>query len=664
MTLDVRDPATASTPARPRRRRRWMVAAGLVLAVVLGATWWSHRQADVRAGTDAVTVDEMAGRYGVDVNLVAVTARGGLVELRYQVVDPDKANRLLHDEELSPILVEEASGSDAADGLATPPPRSRAEPGGEYFFLMANTRNALRQGSLGDPGDRRRPARAPHRRRLTGGRGKAPPPGLRSWRFVSALLVTSAPSASAHTELLRSDPPNGGMVAEGRTELTLWFDEAVGASFEQRRGAHARRSRWSPRSSPSTRTATPDGRPTGCARARVLRHRLARLLHGGRPCLDRAGGLRLRAATRRGRHAWGERPPRSCWWRGGSTSPRCSSPWARWPSAGRVLAEAGPGGAGVRRRTRRYAATAAMLGCYSGLLAAFLRTRAAGAPLQTWVEQTGLTLVASSWGNLWLARERPSSSPPWRCGAGGATVPSDTVAWRRCALVWPCSPRRSRGMPPGFADRSTVAALMTAGHVLAAGVWVGGLAVLAVTVLRALRSRPGRGASRPGVWRAYSPRAALASGVLLATGLYEAGRHVPTREPGRHALRPRRSWSRTLLLVGALALAGVNTLLVNPDLVLAMARSAGRLPRGDDGRRPSCAPWTIEVVVLGVAVLAAGVLTSVPTSREVAVATRPAVPHVENTDGMFVTVEAVPDGPAQRRIVVRAVPTVLPSRLR
>ncbi len=71
---------------------------------------------------------------------------------------------------------------------------------------------------------------------------------------------------------------------------------------------------------------------------------------------------------------------------------------------------------------------------------------------------------------------------------------------------------------------------------------------------------------------------------------------------------------------------------------------------------------TIEAVVLGMAVLAAGVLTSVPTSREVAVATRPAVPHVENADGMFVTVEAVPDGPAQRRIVVRAVPTVLPER--
>ena len=148
MSQDVRNPAAVTSPARPGRRRRWVVVAGLVLAVVLGATWWSHRQADVRAGTDAVTVDEMAGRYGVDVNLIAVTARGGLVELRYQVVDPDKANRLLHDDELAPVLVEETSG--ATLQMASPPHRHGAElrPGGEYFFLMANTRNALHQGSL------------------------------------------------------------------------------------------------------------------------------------------------------------------------------------------------------------------------------------------------------------------------------------------------------------------------------------------------------------------------------------------------------------------------------------------------------------------------------------------------------------------------------------
>lgn len=147
MSLDVREPAAATPPARPPRRRRWLVVAGLVLAVVLGATWWAQRQQDVRAGTDAVSVEEMAGRYGVEVNLIAVTARGGLVELRYQVVDPDKATQILHNEDLAPILVAEDTG--ATLRMASPPHKHGAELrlGGEYFFLMANTRNALRAGT-------------------------------------------------------------------------------------------------------------------------------------------------------------------------------------------------------------------------------------------------------------------------------------------------------------------------------------------------------------------------------------------------------------------------------------------------------------------------------------------------------------------------------------
>lgn len=147
MSLDVRDPAAAPPSARPRRRT-WLVAAGLVLAVVLGATWWSHRQADVRSGTDAVTVDEMAGRHGVDVNLIAVTARGGLVELRYQVVDPDKATRILHDADLAPTLVAEDTG--ATLRMSAPPHKHGGElrMGGQYFFLMANARNALHEGDL------------------------------------------------------------------------------------------------------------------------------------------------------------------------------------------------------------------------------------------------------------------------------------------------------------------------------------------------------------------------------------------------------------------------------------------------------------------------------------------------------------------------------------
>ena len=68
-----------------------------------------------------------------------------------------------------------------------------------------------------------------------------------------------------------------------------------------------------------------------------------------------------------------------------------------------------------------------------------------------------------------------------------------------------------------------------AAHVLAAGVWAGGLLVLAV-VLRpvALLGHDERGGTALAAWRAFSPVAAVSSGVLLATGLYEAGAHVET----------------------------------------------------------------------------------------------------------------------------------------
>ena len=56
--------------------------------------------------------------------------------------------------------------------------------------------------------------------------------------LVAALLLGSAAAASAHNSLERSDPPNLGMVAIGRAELTLWFGEPVddrASSFSVRR---------------------------------------------------------------------------------------------------------------------------------------------------------------------------------------------------------------------------------------------------------------------------------------------------------------------------------------------------------------------------------------------------------------------------------------------
>ncbi len=152
MTTDTLPRVSEEPPAAekaPRRRRRWVV---IVLAVLLVAgvgarIWWPDRPADIRSGTTAVNAQGMAAHYGINVSLLGVTAAGGLIELRYQVVDPDKASPIIHDPSLAPALVVEDGGVTLR--MAAPPHHhSDLRLGGTYFFLMANANNAIHSGDL------------------------------------------------------------------------------------------------------------------------------------------------------------------------------------------------------------------------------------------------------------------------------------------------------------------------------------------------------------------------------------------------------------------------------------------------------------------------------------------------------------------------------------
>lgn len=135
----------------PRDHRRMAIALATALAVLLVAAItiarWPEAKADVRAGTTLVTPEGLAARYGIDVNLIGVTAAGGLIEFRYQVVDPDKADTMIHDPALLPTLVIEDTGETLVIG--TPHHHvNELELGGTYFFLLANAHNAVHDGSL------------------------------------------------------------------------------------------------------------------------------------------------------------------------------------------------------------------------------------------------------------------------------------------------------------------------------------------------------------------------------------------------------------------------------------------------------------------------------------------------------------------------------------
>jgi hypothetical protein len=155
------DPAAAQATgsATPADRGARHTAAGtrrglvlfLLLVLVAGGvatkTWWSHRNDDIRSGTTSVSVDGMAARYGIRVSLIGVTAAGGVVEFRYQVVDPDKANGVLHDPELAPAFVVEETGATLVMSAPSHHHGSDLKLGGTYFFLMANAHNAVHKGS-------------------------------------------------------------------------------------------------------------------------------------------------------------------------------------------------------------------------------------------------------------------------------------------------------------------------------------------------------------------------------------------------------------------------------------------------------------------------------------------------------------------------------------
>jgi hypothetical protein len=150
MTTDTLPQVGTELPPSAPRRRRWVavvVALALVVAGTLAWRAWSDHRADIRSGTTLVSTEELAAQYGIDVNLIAVTAAGGLIEFRYQVVDPDKAARLLHDAKLAPAFVVEKTGETLV--MSSPPHSHGAELrlGGTYYFLMANARNAVHRGT-------------------------------------------------------------------------------------------------------------------------------------------------------------------------------------------------------------------------------------------------------------------------------------------------------------------------------------------------------------------------------------------------------------------------------------------------------------------------------------------------------------------------------------
>lgn len=490
---------------------------------------------------------------------------------------------------------------------------------------------------------------------------------------VLGLLVWLAAPASAHSELARSDPPDGGMVAVGRTSLGLWFAEPVAV----------------PASSFVLRTV--DGRAVP-----------VEVLSGSGGVGDSYVALRS-APLERGRYVLDWRvvspadghPSSGSLLFGAGTRPEAgvatreqlpgrATLVVRWLDlasllvaigaaavGGRVLARVEPLVPRARRRALAAGAVAAAAGLAAGAVSVLLRTPRGGSGLDDWLGASGTGLVETHWGRLWLLREaallaavvafarlRPARGPARgpAPGPAGAWLLGTGLLVAAGADVW-----------AGHAadlERAPVAGLAASfAHLVAAGVWAGGLVVMAWCLLPTMRRAPAlRRPLLSTAWRAFSPWAAVSAVVLVATGLYEAGRQVPDLGAAVSTAYGGAVVGKLVLVLLALVVAGLNTLVVNPGLAARARRASGVAVRWRPvpvARFPLLV--AVEVAVLAVAVGLAALATSVPTAREQVTASAVSAPRTAAVDGLFVTFEALPAGAGESLLVVRVSPTVRPQ---
>ncbi|GAB3058795.1 hypothetical protein GCM10027053_20960 [Intrasporangium mesophilum] len=154
----------AGAPAHVPRtgRLRWRL--GVIALVVLGVGGVALRLgSSARDGTDAVsgapaavaapagwsrppvTEDGLAERSGVRITRVAMTGAGGLVDLRFQVVDPTRA-QALHDADTPPALIDEASGLVVRSLLMDHAHSGPFRQGATYYYVFNNPGNWVDRG--------------------------------------------------------------------------------------------------------------------------------------------------------------------------------------------------------------------------------------------------------------------------------------------------------------------------------------------------------------------------------------------------------------------------------------------------------------------------------------------------------------------------------------
>lgn len=475
--------------------------------------------------------------------------------------------------------------------------------------------------------------------------------------MAMALIGLSALPASAHGTLDRSEPPNGGVVTEGRSTLTLWFSEPI----RQEASLFDLHTLDGVRTVITVSTVEADGG----AFVEISTGELLKTTY----VLDWTVLSTLDGHIAKGSVIFGVGKSPVVVGRDADGLPRPLPFAVKWAGlaallmaigslavSGRVLEAAGKFGRTVAVRTLRWGTYAALLATTVGAVTPFLLVPRSNNSLGTWGNTAWSTLTGTAWGRGWLAREVGLivlCATLWSLASHGRRPTIIRLGWLTIgslALVegW-------LGHASTLTRQPSLAIAASASHLVAAGVWGGGLTLLVLGLGPTMRRySDSRGPLLSTAWRAFSPIAAGATVVLVASGLYESGRYIPGLPEMSSTVYGNTVTTKIVLVAVALLLAGANTLLIHPSLSERFGKSFRR-PTGWAPIKLRTFTYVVaaEVVVILVAVGAATVLTSVPTARDIQAAAAETTPQSMNIDGLFVTFEAVSAGPDHSRLIVR-----------
>lgn len=462
------------------------------------------------------------------------------------------------------------------------------------------------------------------------------------------MLVLAAAPALAHSGLVRSDPADGGSVAVGRTQLTLWFDEPIAVAA----------SRFN--------LITDSGSPVHLDVSTSAEHASAFIELESQPLPRGVVVLHWQTVSAVDGHAStgevtfgvGRLPPAAAGSDSGSPPP--GELILRWLQLSTLMVAVGALVAPhILRRGSIFvpeaASRAVLLGPAAGLAA--LAATLMAVVLGPESSHFGATLTTTGWGRWWVVhvvallvataglvlRVRRGTVPgtgrvPTALATGGLAIAalSDAAA----------------GHPAELPGTPVLAVTLATVHVLAASVWVGSLVVLAGMLLPTMRRN--RILRRPllvTVWRGFSPIAAGSVAVVTVTGLYLAGQEIPGPGAVTSTWYGLATAGKALALVVVLGVATCTTLVVRPLLA---DEISSRLPLKLERLDPARFPRLIgtELAVLGVAVVLASVMTTVPAARD-QVDAPPATLGSAMADGLFVSYEALPADAGERLLIVR-----------